>query len=385
MIRQIKRLLKYGLIPYYYIVNPVKFNLLINEYERTHEATKLYSYPLSFGVNISNICNQNCLCCNHDNAIMRDRNWLSSETIKEMSWLRFVKDIQLFAGNGDPLTNPNFPEIARMTRKIAPHSQIGTFTNGLALNGDNLDAVLESLDTIHISLNAACEETYDKIILGGDFKRSMKNLRELSERRPPNLKVELSMILMKSSQNDIIPMIDLIHKLDFQRLIICHLIIVTLDDQQFGEEESLKTDLDEETWAKYKKYAEERGIEFSFPTTIKPPENCYAPWLSAFITNDLVGDRIFVLCCSGIETNLYVSPKAYSDFKSAWNHPRIQQIRATVNDKPLPGNNICYLCKQLDRTDPEWHHKIRKLAEPLNGVFFAPNDLPKSFPKEMVK
>lgn len=385
MIRSLKRRLKPLLLPYYYLTNPVKFNLILNEYERTHGKTRIHSYPVSFGMNTSNICNQKCRCCFHDNSKMKTKNWLTAEDIGQMKWLRFVKYIQLFAGNGEALTNPHFPNIARTVRRLAPHSKIEVFTNGIALEGDNLNAILESLDTLHISLNAAQRKTYNKIIEGGDFTKVMRNLSELSERKPPSLNVELSMILMKSTQNDIIPMIDLTDKLDFQRLIICHFITTILDDQEFGEKESLKNELSPDAWGKYQQYAEEKGIDFFFPTTIKPPKTCQAPWLSAFITNDIVGDRIFVLCCSGIEANIYVSKNIYSEFKSAWNSPRIQHIRATVNTKPLPENNLCYLCKQLDRTDPDWQHKIRNLASPLQDVSFAPHELPKAFPMEMIK
>lgn len=385
MNRRLKRILKPLALPYWYLTNPVKFNTVLNEYERTHGKTKLLSYPLSFGVNTSNICNQDCRFCYHKNEKMKSKNWITAEEIGQMKWLKYVKDIQLFSGNGEALVNPHFPEIARTARRLAPHSNIGVFTNGIALEGDNLDAILESLDTLHISLNAARKKTYDKIIKGGDFNRVMKNLSELSERKPPSLNVELSMILMKSTQKEIIPMIDLADDLDFQRLIVCHFITAILEDQEFGEKESLKNELSQDTWDKYKQYADEKCIEFFFPTSIQPLDTCYAPWLSAFITNDIEGSRIFVLCCSGIEANLYVSMNAYADFKSVWNSPRIQHIRSTVNDEPLPGNNLCYLCKQLDRTDPEWQHKIRILAQPLEDVEFHPDELPKAFPKEMIR
>ena len=381
---RIKRALKLCLLPYYYFTNPIKFNNILNEYERIHGKTRLFSYPVSFGLNTSNICNQKCRFCSHNNNTMKSTNWLTSSDIEKMKWLRFVKNIQLFAGNGDPLTNPNFPDIARTARRIAPHSKLQVFTNGLALYGENLNAALESLDSLHISLNAARRETYDQIIEGGNFDRVMKNLSELSERRPSHLSVEISMILMKSTQNDIIPMIDLVEKLGFQKFNICHFITTMLDDQEFGEGESLKAELKQETWNEYQQYAKERGIDFFFPTTIEPPQTCLAPWMTAFITNDVVGDRIFVLCCSGIEPNIYVSKNVYSDFRSAWNSPRVQHIRATVNTQPLPENNICYLCKQLDRTDPDWQLKIRALAAPLEDVTFNPKELPKAFAKEVI-
>jgi len=383
--RRVRETTKLMLLPYYYQAQPTKYNMILNEHEIKQGKIKLRSYPLILGINLSNLCNQKCLFCIHQNERMKTKNWLTPDTFERMNWLRFVKQIDLFAGTGESLVNPYFPEITRTVRKKAPHSRLGTFTNGLELNGNNLKAVTEHLDIIHISLNAARRETYDDIIHGGNYDRVMENLEELSSTKPDTLKVELSLILMNRTKDDIKPMIDLASKLRFHRVIICHFITATMEQQELGEEESLRDNNMLEGYAKeHSRYAEEKGVEFFFPSTITPPAECYAPWTTAYITNDRVGDRIFIVCCSGIESNIYVGQNIYSDFKKAWNCDRLQHIRATVNAHNSEQNNLCYLCKRLDRADPDWQHKIRRLAQPLEGVEFPPEDLPKAFPKEII-
>lgn len=371
-------------LPYYYYSNPPKFNRILNEYEAKQGKRILQSYPVNLGINISNICNQKCRFCFHNNKKMKSKNWLDAELFQKMKWLRFISTIQLFAGNGDPLTNPNFPEIVRTVRRVASKSQLSIFTNGLALNGSNLKAAIQNLDVIHISLNAANRHTYESIIEHGNYDLVMQNLRKLSKKRPEKLQVEFSLILMRNTKDDIEPMIDLASELNFQRVIVCHFITTILDDQEFGERESMKKELPKEQIEKLVEYAKEKGVKFYFPTTITPPENCLAPWTAAYITNDSYGDRIFIVCCSGIETNLYVGPSVYTDFKKVWNSPLMQHIRETVNLESEQQNNLCYLCKKLDRADPEWQIKIRELASDLEEVEFTHDAIPKAFPKEVV-
>jgi len=111
------------------------------------EHKKLLSYPTYFGINLWNKCNQQCNFCHQDNRRITHRTNIDESTLKEMKWLKFVHTIDLFVGNGESLLNPRFPQIAETVRKLAPHSQIGTFTNGLALNKENLDAILKHLNS----------------------------------------------------------------------------------------------------------------------------------------------------------------------------------------------------------------------------------------------
>ncbi len=73
--------------PNLFFSNPPNFNALLNYTEADLGRTRLLSYPVSIGINISNICNQKCLFCCHDNSRIIDNNWLDSELFSKMKWL----------------------------------------------------------------------------------------------------------------------------------------------------------------------------------------------------------------------------------------------------------------------------------------------------------
>jgi len=316
---------------------------------------------------------------------MQENNWLDSKFFEKMKWLRFVSTIWLFSGTGDSLVNPHFPEIARTVRHIAPHSRIGIFTNGLGLDGDNLEAILETHDILHVSLNAIKRETYDSIIKGG-YDRVMRNLEELGRRKPKSLYVEVSLILMKKTLGDVEPMIDLASKLGFEKVITCLFILVdTTSSKRFGKQEVLTTNKElEQRMTQLKNYAQKREVAFTYSGFNHPPKLCYEPWRVAYLTNTWIGERQFLLCCGGV-INIHVEPSVYVDFKKAWNSKRVQHVRKTVNLPLEQQNTMCYLCRTLDKSEKNWKEKAHKIAPTLKEVTFHPFDVPIPFNRKYIK
>ena len=278
--------------------------------------------------------------------------------------------------------NPHFPEIARVVRRLARHSSLDAFTNGLALRGRNLDAIVENFSRLHISLNAVKRETFDGLIKG-DYDATMANLEELSRRKPAGFYVELSMVLMKSTAGDARPMIELAARLGFQRVIAAQYVATT---NRVDQEQSVKEDqriLDDVR--RLRDYAQNNGVDFLLAESARPPKVCALPWMSAYITNDDIGRRIFTICCSGIGMNTYVSPSVYVDFKKAWNSKRMQHIRETVNAPREMQNNMCYLCKQTDKTDRNWNSTLRRLvASTDRQISFNQYGEAVAFPREHI-
>lgn len=367
-------------LPYYFLINPVEFNNRLNDLEKQYGRIRLLSYPTYFGVNVSNMCNQRCIVCYQDNNKMINKNWLDGKFFGRMGWLKYVGKIDLFANLGEPLTNPNFPEILRVIRNLAPHSNLGIFTNGMNLCGENLNTILECLDTLHISLNAASKDIYNSIIIGGDHDKVMKNLEELSHKKPEALYIEMSMVLIKSNVDDIKPMIDLVAKLGFHRVVVAYCNFFLLPNT-VGKEESAKSIVDIQDLYEY---AEEQRVVLHFPQGKVPSNPCYAPWSTAYIFNDVIGRPTLGICCPCMGLNTYIKPSIYTNFKRAWNCERIQNIRKTTNVPREQQNNLCFVCKQLDASDPEWKDKLQVIIANRDGYFFPEDDIPQAFEYEVI-
>jgi len=348
--------------------------------ERKKGTIKPKSYPTYIGINISTLCNQVCLFCCHENKRIKHKNWLDAELFQKMKWLRNVERIDLFCGTGDPLVNPYFPEVLRTVRKVAPDSTIGIFTNGLALDGDNLTACLECLDILHISLNAVTKNIYESIIIG-DYARAMRNMKELSKRKPSKLKVELSLVLLRKNVADVKPLINLASDYGFETVILCHFAVMTDRPDRFGKDQSIMKDMHQLLSLKeLESYAKQKNVEFYFPQTNQPVAECYQPWTHAYLNNDWEGKTTFQVCCSGFPMHLYIDESSFIDFRKVWNSKRMQYVRKTVNVEAQSQNNMCFLCRQVDKLEPNWKENAKQLAiTHKRDLTFNKADFPEAF------
>lgn len=108
-------------------------------------------------------------------------------------------------GWGEPLLNPYFFEMAKLVKKAG--SQVGTTTNGIALDEKRIGRLIESeIDIIAFSL-AGVGEKNDKIREGTNFDQIMKNIdlinREKQKRNSNKPEINIAFLLLKSGLDKI--------------------------------------------------------------------------------------------------------------------------------------------------------------------------------------
>jgi hypothetical protein len=125
----------------------------------------------------------------------------------------------------------------------------------------------------------------------------------------------------------------------------------------------------------------------SFDTAVQYPgiAGCWSPWSNAHINLGDDGQRALSICCSGVSLNLTVGDSAYVDFRSVWNCQRMQEVRRTVNARDERQNNMCWLCRRLQRADYGSKRQLRELAgRKRPSIGFTGSDDPIAFPTEKV-
>jgi MoaA/NifB/PqqE/SkfB family radical SAM enzyme len=378
--------------------NLPRLNESINRLECRYGRHRLWGYPPVVGFALSNYCNQRCRFCSLDLKHVTRRVVLPAEIFEHMTWFRYVREIWLSGAAGDSLVHPDFARIARTVRRLAPKSRLMVCTNGLGLCGENLEAT-DCLDYINISANAASEPTYGVLIKGGSFRRLLANLEALSDRKKASLAVHLSMVLARSAVSDVAPMIDLAARLKFDAVEIYQYFPIPPVDGALPLSESLNDDPN--AWDAVRQlagYAREKGVGYivageqlapcrSFNTVVKYPGagGCSSPWSNGHISIGPDGEMAFSICCSGVSMNLAVEDLAFADFKRIWNCQRMQDIRRTVNACDDRQNNMCWLCRRLQRADYGSKRELRELAgRKRPSIGFTASDDPIAFPKEKV-
>lgn len=165
-------------------------------------------YPLVLQIQTQSFCNGRCIICPY------------SSTYKEheqgfMEWGLFQKiatELQSatrlstvgFALQNEPLLDKRLFDWIKYMKSLCPDKKYVITTNGEPLDRFSKEEIKQSgVDRIVISLNAYSQEMYEKINVGLDFNRVMKNVSSLLADQSLRPKVELSFRLTGNNSAEV--------------------------------------------------------------------------------------------------------------------------------------------------------------------------------------
>ncbi|WP_438394126.1 radical SAM protein [Caballeronia sp. DA-9] len=201
---------------------PWVFNALINEIEYRQGITEPDSLPPEIHLSLTGACNLECRFCAYtdSNAIYE---FSDLTKIMRLDFLRHVQILRLSSGLGEPALNKHLPEIINYLARSFPHLGLNFFTNAVALHRPGLiDALLNQVRWINVSLNAASAESWQMQHQEDHFDRVCANLEKLkTAKRESGTLFPLvfgSMVLNGKNISDLPKMPALCRKLGIDRL-----------------------------------------------------------------------------------------------------------------------------------------------------------------------
>jgi molybdenum cofactor biosynthesis enzyme MoaA len=160
-------------------------------YDREHE---IIDWPTSLELELSNLCNFECVMCTGDlsSKIRRNREHRPPlEVPYDASFVEQVTELiptlrQVRFSGGEPLMHPILYEICDRIIELRPDLRIDVSTNGSTLN-DKVRRLLErACVQINISFESLRAERYEAIRVGADHERLLRNIETFRELVQPN-------------------------------------------------------------------------------------------------------------------------------------------------------------------------------------------------------
>ncbi len=369
----------------YLPIGKVKKNIIKNKIESVQGCRVVSSYPYRAVINVTNNCNYKCNICEihflHKKYPLHYPNTIDIQTFKNMySMLENLYLLEFFGNIGEPLTNPDFVNIVRYIKQNFG-SRLFLNTNGSLLDSTTASALVETkFDEVLVSLHAASEESYSKLI-GGNFKLVVDNIATISaikeqynDKKP---EVGIAFALNQFNERDVEDIVLLTDKLKANYLQVSHYhhgLNAIEEDISFRNMIPCGNYKVNRIYDFAEMVGDERGKELTVLPNERPyldaaehgtSKQCFAPWNTIKLDGCIEhpNSHYVAVCNRIILFRLDYTEFDFSKFHELlWNHPYLQYMRATVNLKE--SNPVCQFCRnpenhRLRNTDNDEYRKRR--------------------------
>jgi radical SAM protein with 4Fe4S-binding SPASM domain len=265
-------------------------------------------------------------------------------------------------GLGEPLMHPRFFDMVDYA--AAKGIRVTTNSNFTLLNASRAERCVQSgLDTVHISVDGATAEMYEKIRIRGRWHKLLRNLHLIHEARRrhestlPHLK--MVSVIMRQNLHQLPDLVRRAWEWEMESLFVQHLC------HDFGEstlpakyrpmrEYNARETLLAEEEARVEHYfaaaravAEEVGLELRLPRVRPrrhPPgtpgrERCNWPWNGAYISYD---GHAMPCCMISTPDRANMGNMAQDGVAQVWNNGRYQTFRQALGSEQPP--EVCRSC-----------------------------------------
>lgn len=275
-----------------------------------------------------------------------------------------LRDLHL-QGLGEPLMHPRFFDMVAYA--AARGIRVTTNSNLMLLSRRRAALCLESgLAELHVSLDAASAEVYERIRVRASLERVLNNLRRLlglrrasrAQSGPPGPEVHIVMVVMRQNLHELPALVRLTHELGAEALSVQHLC------HDFGESSlpahyrPLRDFVDAENlldadaervrtvFAEARRSAAELGVPLRLPGIDRPrpvaprrAPRCDWPWRGPYISYD--GD-VMPCCMIGTPDRACLGATAQASFDDVWEGAAYAAFRDGLSRDCPP--DVCSSC-----------------------------------------
>lgn len=324
-------------------------------------------YPLEMEIGISGACNHRCIFCAVDYMGYKPQLLKADVLIPALRIMgqKGVKSI-IYAGEGEPLVNPEAPEIFNQTKANGIDAAMST--NGVLFSRDKAACCMKSLSWIRFSIAGALDATYEKIhqCKKGDLQKVYKNMAdavEIKKRNNLNTTLGAQLLLLPENKDEAVMLAKNMKEIGFDYFTVKpfsqHPQSKAKLQVDYSEAEEIGIQLKELETDDFKIYFRSKSIENL--CIRKPYDRCSGVNFMAYM--DAAGEVFPCIVYVGRDEFIYgnINEKNFSDI---WESERAKKIRSMFDSKFIHEN-----CRKNCRLD-EINKYLHELGNPGQHVNF---------------
>ncbi len=167
--------------------NHCNFSICPKEFHKDIKPTLIAEYPKRVQLNYDSVCNARCIYC-------RDHHFKNDVSQFEAHFddiiVPILKNAELVnvTASGEVFASNYAKNLIQKIGKIYPKLKFYIYTNGILCDEKHLKefGLWDRVDYYVVSLPAMTKETYDKIVLEGNFENVIKNVKFLGKQKKEN-------------------------------------------------------------------------------------------------------------------------------------------------------------------------------------------------------
>lgn len=313
-------------------------------------------YPIEMEVGLSGACNHRCIFCAVDYMEYKPRILEADVLIPNLRQMgeQGLKSI-IYAGEGEPLTNPSASEIINKTKECG--IDVAMSTNGVLFTPDTGKECLKALTWVRVSIAGATDATYEKIHQGrkGDLQVVLKNLQNLvkiKKEQKLNTTLGAQLLLLPENKDEVVSLAKIIRDIGLDYFTVKpfsqHPASKTKLMVDYSETEEIGKELKEYEQENFKIYFRSRSIENL--NMDKPYKSCEG--LNFMTYMDAAGNIFPCIVFMGQAEFTYGNIHHMS-FRDIWESERAKKIRARFDNEFI--HKYCRKTCRLDEINKYLH------------------------------
>lgn len=300
-----------------------KFRQYRRQWEEATNCELLTDFPLFLLTETQYTCNLRCIHCVHGHEDLKNKYAYQNEMSFEL-YRKIIDEASQYHCPSIGLNSTNEPLLTRdLAQRIRYAADSGFMdiminTNGLLLTENKIEQLIDAgLTRLMVSLDAFTNETYEKIRVGSNFERVIKNIelflnmRSRKQQQLPLLRISLVRLSFNEHEIDAF--------IEYWRDRADYVAI-----QEFASPEP--------SW--------DFESFFSGSRTTIDGFSCPQPWQRLVIQ----GDGSVLPCCSQFSQELKVGNVQEQSIRTMWHSPAMERLRTLHKEERYSDNPVCKKC-----------------------------------------